>query len=266
MVRRARPRGGRADRRARGRQRPRRDPDRARDGQARDRHRPLAGDARGRARARGRPAASSCARATCASSSSTSRSTLVICPFRSLLHLPTLGGQAAGLRARRRVAAARRAVRLERLRLQPADRGAARRDDASTQSGVVHIDPLRPGRQPHRASTRGRRRRTRIRLWWVTKSEWDGLIDVAGLEVEALYGGFDREPFDDDSLEFVYVARKPVSVVRPDRAALRPVERERRRGHLVLRRRGARRGRHRRRARRRHGPHRDPDRRWPACT
>ena len=37
----------------------------------------------------------------------------------------------------------------------------------------------------------------------------EGLIDVAGLEVEALYGGFRREPFDEDSLEFVFVARKP---------------------------------------------------------
>jgi hypothetical protein len=48
-----------------------------------------------------------------------------------------------------------------------------------------------------------------IRLWWATKSEWDGLIDVAGLEVEALYGGFNREPLTDDSLELVYVTRKP---------------------------------------------------------
>jgi SAM-dependent methyltransferase len=48
-----------------------------------------------------------------------------------------------------------------------------------------------------------------IRLWWATKSEWEGLIDVAGLEVEALYGWFDRRPFDDESLEFVYVTRKP---------------------------------------------------------
>ena len=47
--------------------------------------------------------------------------------------------------------------------------------------------------------------------------------------------------------------------LRPDRAPLRPVEHERDRGRLVLRRRGARRGRPRRRARRRHGPHRDPD-------
>jgi hypothetical protein len=48
-----------------------------------------------------------------------------------------------------------------------------------------------------------------LQLWWVTKSEWEGLIDVAGLEVEALYGGFAREPFGDDSLEFVWVAQKP---------------------------------------------------------
>ena len=48
-----------------------------------------------------------------------------------------------------------------------------------------------------------------VRLWWATKELWDGLLDLAGLEVEALYGGFNQEPFTDDSLEFVYVARKP---------------------------------------------------------
>lgn len=49
----------------------------------------------------------------------------------------------------------------------------------------------------------------RLSLWWVSRSEWEGLIDVAGLEVEALYGWFDRRPFDEDSREFVWVARKP---------------------------------------------------------
>ena len=46
-------------------------------------------------------------------------------------------------------------------------------------------------------------------LWWATKNEWLGLLDVAGLETEALYGWFDRRPFDDSSREFVWVARKP---------------------------------------------------------
>lgn len=48
-----------------------------------------------------------------------------------------------------------------------------------------------------------------LHLWWATRSEWAGLLEVAGLEVEALYGGFAQEPFTDDSHEFVYVARKP---------------------------------------------------------
>jgi trans-aconitate methyltransferase len=46
-------------------------------------------------------------------------------------------------------------------------------------------------------------------LWWTTKNEQLGLIDVAGLEVEALYGGFEREPFTDESREYVWVTRKP---------------------------------------------------------
>ena len=45
-------------------------------------------------------------------------------------------------------------------------------------------------------------------LWWATKNEWLGLVDVAGLEVEALYGGFAGEPFGDDSGEYVFVARR----------------------------------------------------------
>jgi SAM-dependent methyltransferase len=45
-------------------------------------------------------------------------------------------------------------------------------------------------------------------LWWATKNEWLGLIDVAGLRLEALYGGFAGEPIDDDSHEYVFVARR----------------------------------------------------------
>ena len=46
-------------------------------------------------------------------------------------------------------------------------------------------------------------------LWWVDRDEWEAAIAEAGLEIEALYGWFDRRPFDDTSREFVYVARRP---------------------------------------------------------
>jgi SAM-dependent methyltransferase len=45
-------------------------------------------------------------------------------------------------------------------------------------------------------------------LWWATKNEWLGLVDVAGLEVESLDGGFSGEPFTDESNEYVFVARR----------------------------------------------------------
>jgi hypothetical protein len=46
-------------------------------------------------------------------------------------------------------------------------------------------------------------------LWWATRNEWLGLVDVAGLEIEGLYGGFDRQPLDDDSREYVVITRRP---------------------------------------------------------
>jgi hypothetical protein len=45
-------------------------------------------------------------------------------------------------------------------------------------------------------------------LWWATKNEWLGLIDVAGLELEDLYGGFAGEPFTDESREYVFVTTR----------------------------------------------------------
>lgn len=48
----------------------------------------------------------------------------------------------------------------------------------------------------------------RSSLWWATRNEWMGLLDVSGLELEALYGGFAGEPFGDDSQEYVFVARR----------------------------------------------------------
>ena len=48
-----------------------------------------------------------------------------------------------------------------------------------------------------------------VPLWWVDRVEWEAAVDDAGLEVEELYGWFDRRQFDDDSPEFVYVTRRP---------------------------------------------------------
>lgn len=136
---------------------------------------------------------------------------LVYCPYRALLHLPTWQDKR---RVFERVAAA----------LRPGGRFAwnafvfnphvaAGNDGYAARHGPLweYVEPApgdnrvdvtafvgEPGSEPRTVS-----------LWWVTRSEWEGLIDTAGLEVEALYGWFDRRPFDDRSEEFVWVVRRP---------------------------------------------------------
>ncbi len=127
---------------------------------------------------------------------------LIYCPFRALLHLPTW---TARRRTFERVAAA----------LHPDGRFAwnafafdhqlaARLDGARQDNPVPHTFRYAVG--DNRVDL-VRADGAKSSLWWATKNEWLGLIDVAGLEVEALYGGFAREPFTDESQEYVFVTR-----------------------------------------------------------
>jgi len=129
---------------------------------------------------------------------------LIYCPFRALLHLPTWAD-------RRRV--------FERVAssLEPGGRFAWNafafdHHFAADADGHAQATPL-----PHTVHYAVGDNRIDIvhddggvsRLWWATKNEWLGLIDVAGLEVEALYGGFAREPYTESSREYVFVTRRP---------------------------------------------------------
>lgn len=135
---------------------------------------------------------------------------LVICPFRALLHAPTWADK-------------RRVFESVEAALRPDGRfafnvfvfslfiAARNHGQKQTRGGdlweVVRQIPADNRIDLERG--RGDRADGMVQLWWATKSEWDGLVDVAGLELEALYGWFDRRPFDDESQEFVYVVRKP---------------------------------------------------------
>jgi ubiquinone/menaquinone biosynthesis C-methylase UbiE len=128
---------------------------------------------------------------------------LVYCPFRALLHLPTWADRR---RTFERVAASLRPGGRFAFNAFAFDHQIAARLD-----GQQHDEPV-----PHTLRYAVGDNRIDIildgggtsSLWWATKNEWLGLLDVAGLEVEALYGGFDREPLDDESREYVVVARR----------------------------------------------------------
>jgi SAM-dependent methyltransferase len=130
---------------------------------------------------------------------------LIYCPFRALLHLPTWADKRTVFE---RVAAA----------LRPGGRFAW-----NVFVFNPHVAARMDGKWEDHAGIRNRvdhvpadnriditiEEGPSVSLWWATRSEWDGLLEVAGLETEALYGGFEREPFDETSNEFVWVARKP---------------------------------------------------------
>jgi SAM-dependent methyltransferase len=129
---------------------------------------------------------------------------LVICPYRALLHLPTWSDRR---RVFERVARALRpGGRFAWNAFVFDHRYAAQYDGAWQDDPSRHFTAYAPG--DNRVDITLEDGPT-LSLWWVTRSEWEGLMDVAGLEAEALYGWFDRSPFDDASREFVWVARKP---------------------------------------------------------
>ena len=128
---------------------------------------------------------------------------LVYCPFRALLHLPTWADRR---RTFERVAASLRpGGRFAWNAFAFDHRFAAAADGRHQDTPVPHTVRYAVGDNRVDIVLDGGARSS---LWWATRNEWLGLLEVAGLELEALYGGFDREPFGDDSREYVFVARR----------------------------------------------------------
>jgi ubiquinone/menaquinone biosynthesis C-methylase UbiE len=129
---------------------------------------------------------------------------LVYCPARALLHVPTWAGRRQVFE---RVAASLRPGGRFAWNAFAFDHAVAARLDRSHQDDPVpHSVRYSVGDNRIEITLDGSGTTT---LWWATKNEWLGLIDVAGLEVEALYGDFDRSPFGDESREYVWVTRRP---------------------------------------------------------
>jgi SAM-dependent methyltransferase len=129
---------------------------------------------------------------------------LIYCPFRALLHVPTWAD-------RRRVFenVARSLRRGGRFAWNvfafdhhiAVDLDGTRLDAPVPHSNVYDVADNRVDIVLEDGGTAS--------LWWATKNEWLGLIDVAGLELEGLYGDFDRTPLNSSSREYVFVVTRP---------------------------------------------------------
>ncbi len=128
---------------------------------------------------------------------------LIYCPFRALLHLPSWADRRRTFE--RVVASLRPGGRFAWNAFAFDHAIAARLDGAHQNEPEPHT--LRYAVGDNRIDI-VRDDGAKSSLWWATKNEWLGLIDVAGLELEALYGGFAGEPVDDDAREYVFVAAR----------------------------------------------------------
>ena len=128
---------------------------------------------------------------------------LIYCPFRALLHLPTWPDRRCVFE---RVAASLRPGGLFAWNAFAFDhRIAARHDDEHQDEPVPHTIRYAVGDNRIDITLDDGAKSS---LWWATKNEWLGLIDIAGLQLDALYGGFASEPFTDESREYVFIASR----------------------------------------------------------
>jgi SAM-dependent methyltransferase len=131
---------------------------------------------------------------------------LVICPFRSLLHMETEEEKLRALRAARSL-------------LEPAGRflfdvfSPSREDIEEThgrwlerEPGIFERADWDEDSRTLMLSVRSGGAETSFGLHWLSAAEWLHLLDEAGFAVEAVYGWFDRRPHEGDE-DMIFVTR-----------------------------------------------------------
>ena len=134
---------------------------------------------------------------------------LVICPFRSLLHMQDEGEKLRALQAAHSL-------------LTPGGRLAfdvfapGREDIEETDARWIEREPgiferadWNEAMRTLTLTVQGGDSKATMALHWLGAPEWLALIDRAGLQMEAMYGWFDRRPYEGEE-DMIFVCRRPV--------------------------------------------------------
>jgi SAM-dependent methyltransferase len=139
------------------------------------------------------------------------RVSLAICPFRAFLHLVDDGERLQGLEAARDLL-----VPGGRLVFDVFTPGQADIDETHARwierepEIFEHADWDEESRSLS-LSVRGPEGESTMTLAWISPPEWAELIRLAGLELVACYGWFDRRPYTGNE-DTVWIARRPESL------------------------------------------------------
>jgi SAM-dependent methyltransferase len=132
---------------------------------------------------------------------------LVICPFRSLLHMHTDADRRDALAAVRRMLRPRGRFVFDVFTPGADDIALTHDRWLEREPGIFELARWDEVARTLTLTVRGPDGETTMALAWLSPGEWRSLLEDCGFEVEACYGWFDRKPFTggDDS---VWIARK----------------------------------------------------------
>ena len=131
---------------------------------------------------------------------------LVMCPFRAYLHLDSDDARLEALRAARGLLVERGRLIFDVFRPSQQDIEETHGRWIEREPGIDERADWDLDEQTLTLSVRDASRETTMRLWWLEPERWLALLAEAGFAVEAVYGWFDRRPYDGGE-DTVFVAR-----------------------------------------------------------
>jgi SAM-dependent methyltransferase len=132
---------------------------------------------------------------------------LVICPFRSYLHLADDGERTEALTAARDALTPGGRLVFDVFAPKPDDIAETHGRWLEREPGIFERAHWDERERTLTLSVRGPAGATTMALAWISRNEWQLLLEECGFELEACYGWFDRTPYRDGE-DMIFVARR----------------------------------------------------------
>jgi SAM-dependent methyltransferase len=133
---------------------------------------------------------------------------LVICPFRALLHMVDDGERSDVLAAAYGLLEPGGRFVFDIFAPTPDDIADTHARWIEREPGIYERADWDDETRTFTLSVRGPSGEASMDLAWVSRDEWQQLLEEAGFVVAACYGWFDRKPFQEGE-DMIFVARKP---------------------------------------------------------
>jgi SAM-dependent methyltransferase len=138
----------------------------------------------------------------------TERVPLVICPFRSLLHMHTDEDRMGVLGAAYDLLLPGGRFVFDVFTPDAHDIGQTQGKWLEREPGIFEHAVWDESARTLTLTVRGDERETTMALAWLSPDEWRALLERAGFETEACYGWFDRTPYTGRREDTVWVTRR----------------------------------------------------------